>query len=132
MYCIGTKNSTKSWDTKRIGKPMHGTYTNSHKGIIDTYSKEFKKAVKGLGFGEHKFHNLRDTYAVRRWVETGDIHLVSKEIGHSSVTMTEKYADFNLRRLGVDFPSLNDIIQARIGKTTTNDSLMGLSRHLLS
>jgi integrase/recombinase XerD len=117
---------------ERIGKPMHGTYTNSHKGIIDTYSKEFKKAVKGLGFGEHKFHNLRDTYAVRRWVETGDIHLVSKEIGHSSVTMTEKYADFNLRRLGVDFPSLNDIIQARIGKTTTNDSLMGLSRHLLS
>ena len=115
-----------------IGKSGHGSWSASHDGIIDTYSKEFKKAVKGLGFGEHKFHNLRDTYAVRRWVETGDIHLVSKEIGHSSVTMTEKYADFNLRRLGVDFPSLNDIIQARIGKTTTNDSLMGLSRHLLS
>ena len=115
-----------------IGKSGHGSWSASHDGIIDTYSKEFKKAVKGLGFGEHKFHNLRDTYAVRRWVETGDIHLVSKEIGHSSVTMTEKYADFNLRRLGVDFPSLNDIIQARIGKTATNDSLMGLSRHLLS
>ena len=115
-----------------IGKSGHGSWSASHDGIIDTYSKEFKKTVKGLGFGEHKFHNLRDTYAVRRWIETGDIHLVSKEIGHSSVTMTEKYADFNLRRLGVDFPSLNDIIQARIGKTATNDSLMGLSRHLLS
>ena len=73
---------------ERIGKSMHGTYKNTHKGIIDSYSKEFKKGAKALGFGEHKFHNLRDTYAVRRWIETGDIHLVSKEIGHSSVTMT--------------------------------------------
>jgi len=117
---------------ERIGKSMHGTYSNTHKGIIDSYSKEFKKAVKELGFGEHKFHNLRDTYAVRRWIETGDIHLVSKEIGHSSVTMTQKYADFNLRRLSVDFPSLDGIIQARIGKTTTNDSLIGIGGHLLA
>ena len=117
---------------ERIGKSMHGTYSNTHKGIIDSYSKEFKKAVKELGFGEHKFHNLRDTYAVRRWIETGDIHLVSKEIGHSSVTMTQKYADFNLRRLSVDFPSLDGIIQARIGKTTTNDSLIGISGRLLA
>ena len=117
---------------QRIGKSMHGTYKNTHKGIIDSYSKEFKKAVKELGFGEHKFHNLRDTYAVRRWVETGDIHLVSKEIGHTSVTMTQKYADFNLRRLSVDFPSLDGIIQARIGKTTTDKSLIGIGGHLLA
>ena len=117
---------------QRIGKSMHGTYKNTHKGIIDSYSKEFKKAVKGLEFGEHKFHNLRDTYAVRRWVETGDIHLVSKEIGHTSVTMTQKYADFNLRRLSVDFPSLDGIIQARIGKTTTDKSLIGIGGHLLA
>jgi integrase/recombinase XerD len=116
---------------ERIGKSMHGTYANTHKGIIDSYSKEFKKAVKQLGFGEHKFHNLRDTYAVRRWIETGDIHLVSKEIGHSSVTMTQRYADFNLRRLAVDFPSLEGIIQARLGKTTTNESLIGIGSHLL-
>jgi len=101
---------------ERIGQPMHGTYKNSHKGIIDTYSKEFKKCAKALGFGEHKFHNLRDTYAVRRWIETGDIYLVSKEIGHKSVVVTQKYADFNLRRLKVDFPSLNNIIESRVNK----------------
>jgi integrase len=117
---------------QRIGKSMHGTYKNTHKGIIDSYSKEFKKAVIELGFGEHKFHNLRDTYATRRWIESGDIHLVSKEIGHSSVTMTQKYADFNLRRLAVDFPSLDAIIQTRLSKTTTNDSLIGLGQHLLA
>ena len=117
---------------RRIGKSMHGTYKNSHKGIIDTYSKVFKKAVKELGFGEHKFHNLRDTYAVRRWIEIGDIHLVAKEIGHSSVTMTEKYADFNLRRLAVDFPSLDGIIQSRVAKTVSSESLMSMGRHLLA
>ena len=110
----------------------NGSWSKSHTGITDTYSKEFKKAVKELGFGEHKFHNLRDTYATRRWIESGDIHLVSKEIGHSSVTMTQKYADFNLRRLAIDFPSLDAIIQTRLSKTTTNDSLIGLGGHLLA
>jgi integrase len=116
---------------ERINKPMHGTYKNTHKGIIDSYSKQFKKGAKALGFGEHKFHNLRDTYAVRRWIETGDIHLVSKEIGHSSVTMTQKYADFNIRRLGLDFPSLNNIIESRMSKTISNDSLTRLGGNLL-
>ena len=111
---------------ERIGQPMHGTYKNSHKGIIDTYSKEFKKCVKALGFSEHKFHNLRDTYAVRRWIETGDIYLVSKEIGHKSVVVTQKYADFNLRRLKVDFPSLKQIINSRLSKTVSNESLLAL------
>jgi len=110
----------------RIGKSMNGTWSNSHKGIIDTYSKEFKKSAKRLGFGKHKFHNTRDTYAVRRWAETGDIYLVSKEIGHTSVTMTQKYANFNLRRLAVDFPSLQKKIELRLDKSASNESLLRL------
>ena len=117
---------------RELNSSGNGSWSKSHTGITDTYSKEFKKAVKELGFGEHKFHNLRDTYATRRWIESGDIHLVSKEIGHSSVTMTQKYADFNLRRLAIDFPSLDAIIQTRLSKTTTNDSLIGLGGHLLA
>jgi len=110
----------------RIGKSMHGSWSNSHDGIIDSYSKEFKKAAKQLGFGEHKFHNLRDTFAVRRWIETGDIYAVSKEIGHSSVNMTQKYANFNLRKLAVDFDSLNErYIQPRLNdRYGTNDALI--------
>ena len=117
---------------RELNSSGNGSWSKSHTGITDTYSKEFKKAVKELGFGEHKFHNLRDTCATRRWIESGDIHLVSKEIGHSSVTMTQKYADFNLRRLAIDFPSLDAIIQTRLSKTTTNDSLIGLGGHLLA
>ena len=110
----------------RIGKSMHGSWSNTHDGIIDTYSKKFKKAAKELGFGEHKFHNLRDTFAVRRWIETGDIYAVSKEIGHSSVTMTQKYANFILRKLVDDFPSLNErYIQPRLyDRYGTNDALI--------
>ena len=33
----------------RIGKSMHGSWSNTHDGIIDSYSKEFKKAAKELG-----------------------------------------------------------------------------------
>ena len=35
-------------------------------------------------------------------------------MGHSSVTTTEIYAKFNLRRLEMDFPSLADKIDARL------------------
>ena len=67
-----------------------------------------------MGLEEHHLHNLRDTYAVRRWAVTGDILLVAKEIGHTSVTMTEKYTKFNLRRLIDDFPTLTKYIEQRL------------------
>ncbi len=49
---------------------------------------------------------LPDTFAVMRYLETRDIYQVSKELGHTSVKVTEKYARFRLRRLEQDFPSL--------------------------
>ena len=82
--------------------------------IINRYGKEFKKACRAVGVKGKTLHNLRDTYAVRRWAITGDIKMVSDEIGHSSVVMTEKYAKCNLRRLEDDFPSLADRIALRL------------------
>jgi len=70
------------------------------------YSKVFKKAVKAIGRGELHFHNLRDTFAIMRYLETRDIYQVSKELGHTTVKVTEKYARFNIRRLAQDFPTL--------------------------
>ena len=40
--------------------------------------------------------------------------MVSDEIGHSSVVMTEKYAKCNLRRLQDDFPTLRERIALRL------------------
>ena len=78
------------------------------------YGKQFKKACRQLGIKGKTLHSLRHTYAVRRWAITGDIKMVSQEIGHSSVVMTEKYTNFNLRRLKDDFPSIADKIDARL------------------
>ena len=78
------------------------------------YGKQFKKACRHLGIKGKTLHSLRHTYAVRRWAITGDIKMVSQEIGHSSVVMTEKYANFNLRKLKDDFPTLIERIALRL------------------
>ena len=78
------------------------------------YGKQFKKACRYLGIKGKTLHSLRHTYAVRRWAIKGDIKMVSQEIGHASVVMTEKYAKCNLRRLKDDFPSLADRIALRL------------------
>ena len=89
-------------------------YGQKPRHIINRYGKEFKKACRQLGIKGKVLHNLRDTYAVRRWAITGDIKMVADEIGHASVVMTEKYAKCNLRRLQDDFPSLADRIALRL------------------
>lgn len=76
------------------------------KWFIQRYSREFKRACREIGV-EHHFHDLRHTFAVRRWLETGDILLVKEEMGHASVKTTEIYTKFSLRRLEHDFPSLS-------------------------
>ena len=55
---------------------------------------------------KYHLHCLRHTFAVRRYLQTRDIYLVKQELGHESVTTTERYAKFSLRRLEADFPSL--------------------------
>ena len=60
------------------------------------YGKQFKKACRYLGIKGMTLHSLRHTYVIRRWAITGDIKMVSQEIGHSSVVMTEKCAKCNL------------------------------------
>jgi integrase len=94
----------------RYQKLSSDPYNYKQRSITGRYSKVFKDACREIGSGDRKFHNLRDTFAIRLWAITGDIHYVSKVIGHTSVTMTEKYANFNVRRLICDFPSLSKYI----------------------
>ena len=109
----------------------HGSKGATRRWLIKTYSRKFKKCAINEGFGHHKFHNLRDTYATRRWAITGDILAVSKEIGHTSVKTTEKYTGFKLRRLMADFPSIATKIELRLQKSTLDSGLNSLaSNHL--
>jgi len=78
------------------------------KYFMDRYNKKFVYALKKLGQYKkgYSLHSLRHTYAIKRWLETGDIHRVAKELGHSSITVTEQYASYNIRRISKDFNSL--------------------------
>ena len=71
-------------------------------------SKTFLKAMREIDGEDTKYHLhcLRHTFAVRRYLQTKDIYLVKQEMGHASVTTTEVYARFSLRRLEMDFPIL--------------------------
>ncbi|NQV36855.1 MAG: tyrosine-type recombinase/integrase [Candidatus Marinimicrobia bacterium] len=69
------------------------------------YSRVFKKACATVGKPDLYFHNLRDTFAVLRYLQVRDIYQVSKELGHTTVKVTEKYAQFRLSRLESDFPT---------------------------
>ena len=67
----------------------------------------FKKALIDIGADSSKYlHSIRHTFAVRRYLQNRDIYQVKQEMGHSSVTTTEIYAKFSLRRLEMDFTSL--------------------------
>ena len=91
---------------------MNDYVDNKYNGTIDSWkgnvSKTFLKALREIVGEETKFHFhcLRHTFAVRRYLQTWDIYQVKQEVGHSSVTTTEIYAKFILRRLEMDFPSL--------------------------
>ena len=114
-----------------VGKSGSGSMNHSRTWQIKRYSKEFKKVAVAEGFGEHYFHNLRNTYGVMRWAETGDIHLVSKELGHSSIKQTEAYTKFELSRIMDDFPTLAPKIQQRLHQGVVNNTLDALgSKHL--
>ena len=73
-------------------------------------SKTFLKAMREIDGEDTKYHLhcLRHTFAVRRYLQTKDIYLVKQEMGHASVTTTEIYAKFSLRRLEMDFPTLGE------------------------
>ena len=73
-------------------------------------SKTFLKAMREIDGEDTKYHLhcLRHTFAVRRYLQTKDIYLVKQEMGHASVTTTEIYAKFSLRRLEMDFPKLGE------------------------
>lgn len=84
----------------------HLLNNNSKNDFINRYSRVFKHCCRIVGIEDKHFHHIRHTYAVRRYLELRDIYQVAKELGHSSVTTTEIYANFNLSRLEQDFPSL--------------------------
>ena len=79
---------------------------NKHKYFGDKISKEFRRINRLIGL-TNKFHDLRHTFAVRRYLMTRDIYQVMRELGHTKVTTTQIYADFeDTVDIAKEFPSI--------------------------
>jgi integrase len=93
------------------------------KYFADKYSKEFKRVctLKKVGL-DNKFHDLRHTFAVRRYLMTRDIYQVMKELGHTKVTTTQIYTEFeDTIDIEQEFPSIvNAPNQLIFGKMDTD------------
>ena len=93
------------------------------KYFADKYSKEFKRVctLEKVGL-DNKFHDLRHTFAVRRYLMTRDIYQVMKELGHTKVTTTQIYTEFeDTIDIEQEFPSIvNAPNQLIFGKMDTD------------
>ncbi len=103
------------------------------KNLPLSISKKFLWACREVDI-DHHFHDLRHTFAVIRYLLTGNIYAVKKDLGHASVTTTEIYADFKTSRLLADFPSMKKLIkkQQNIAKIPIMDTDSMDTRALLS
>ena len=70
---------------------------------------DFHKAVIAAGIEDFRFHDLRHTFATRMLRKTGNLKLVSRLLGHSSIESTVRYAhvmDDDLHDALADFSAL--------------------------
>ena len=77
------------------------------RSLTGKVSKHFKRAIRECGIDDTQhLHNTRHTFAVRTWLKTNNIYMVKEQLGHSSVAVTEGYAEHKRSRIAGDFPSL--------------------------
>jgi integrase/recombinase XerC len=75
-------------------------------------SKKLKKSLRKCGVDESKhFHSLRHTFAVRQVVKGTPMAMIQSMMGHRSISTTEIYAEFQLKKLKRHFPTLIDFFQ---------------------
>ena len=89
-------------------------YCKNERQAWDWYYYKLKETCKKIGLGHKTLHDLRDTYIVRLWAITGDIHLVSTMVGHSDIKQTVDYARFSPNELLEHFPSLEEWLKPRL------------------
>lgn len=63
---------------------------NAH--MLSSSDWGLKTAFKRAGITGRSFHDLRHTFATRFLLATGDIHTLSKLMGHSNAYITERYS----------------------------------------
>ncbi len=91
-----------------LKQPPHGAFfVYTIDTAIRQYSRNFRKACDVIGVSKDiSFHSLRHTFAcIRRLQTNGNMPLVRDELGHKSLSTTERYCDIPIKRLEDDFPT---------------------------
>ena len=96
---MATVKNMRAWVQHRIDNNE-----STERCAVKHFSRMWSNTCKKLGLRKRKMHNLRHTFGVMEWLRTGDIYLVCKKMGHSSVTTTEIYTKFEESELRKDFP----------------------------
>ena len=62
----------------------------------NTLTQAFTKAIRTAGVQQkgRSLHSLRHTFTLQEYFRTGDIYFVKQALGHSHVTITERYLKF--------------------------------------
>jgi integrase len=88
--------------------------------VIEQLSRTFGRVVDEIGFNENivdrkmhvTFHTLRHTYATHLYESTHDLYLTQKSLGHTTSTMTARYAKMNESRLREGAAAIQQVFNA--------------------
>lgn len=91
---------------------------------MDQASKVFTDTVKELKFNlgvtdrkqKVSFHTLRHTFATHLYESTHDLYLVQRSLGHTTGTMTARYAKMSESRLREGAAALEKAFAANTAK----------------
>lgn len=82
---------------------------------------DFREALKMAEIEDFRFHDLRHTFATRMLRQTGNLKLVSRLLGHTSIETTMRYAhvlDEDLHAAMADFSALGNPESRRNSRRT--------------
>lgn len=86
--------------------------------------REFKAAQVKAGFQNfYRFHDLRHTFASHFMMKGGNIYDLQKILGHSNITMTQKYAHLSPSHLSraTEILNFSEITRPNIGHKIKNE-----------
>ena len=96
-------------ESRKQGKPNEFIFPkrSGKDGAMDQASKVFTDTVKELGLNEGitdrkqkvTFHTMRHTFATHLYESTHDLYLAQRSLGHTTSTMTARYAKMTDSRL---------------------------------
>ena len=100
------RSAIKTWVNLRENSQTYYVETKKHK-VISKRSASYWKAIDKLVNFHVTAHNLRYTFATKLWLQSRNILLVQKYLGHSSPEITWNYLKIKRDDLDQEFTKLN-------------------------